>query len=56
MTSTPETHTIHTLIRITIHGVNHVSCTRCPLVVRQPSGMPDYGKATMSTWNRGNTP
>lgn len=49
-------HLIHTLVRFTVRGVEHISCAGCPLVIRQPSGMPDYGRATMSTWNRGNTP
>lgn len=49
-------HVIHTLVRFTVHGVAHISCAHCPLVIRQPSGMPDYRGATMSTWNRGNRP
>lgn len=49
-------HLEHTLVRFTLHGVEHISCAHCPLTIRQPAGMPDYRRATMATWNRGNTP
>lgn len=39
----------HTLIRL----VGAIFCRHCPLLVFAPAGMPDYRRASMSSWTRG---